>query len=107
MNHSDARIARDLCRKIGDQLQSSLQREMDLARVVIDDPAVLVFMLVELASGVSSGAALYAMQVRTAGTEPGDMFDLVRRQIDVMVDLKKQPALSALAEFEQRKVRAS
>lgn len=99
---SDERIARDLTRKICEQFQEQLSREMRIAQIMLQPPE-LSRMMLGIAGGISVAAILYTLQLRRTDVDPATFFDLINIQLYERIAQEKPDALTELAKTEARR----
>ena len=94
----------DFGRKISEKLQADLEREVAIARHVLD-PHDIIVLLMRIAAGVGGAAILAAMQIRKDGSDPSEMWDVFSASLHGLTDANKDLYLKTLAAIEADRVR--
>lgn len=96
----------DVGRHITAKLQENLQRDVDIARHVLNSHEITL-MLMKVAAGVVGAAAMVAMQVRRDETDPEELFDHFTGLMFALTKDLKPSYLEALATIEAGRSRAA
>lgn len=96
---SHRHIAEDLTRKISELLEGHLQREINIAQIMLPSHEV-AYMMLKIASGINVAAILCTLRMRKAEAVPAELFDMAEVQIREQVERLKPVALDKLAQME-------
>lgn len=100
MNAANQRIAEDLGKKISDQVDELLRRELALAYAVLPMTDVIVIYL-QLVAQLGAAAVGTVIAARRDDMDPGVLFDLASAQLAASVMRRKEATLATVERLER------